>query len=124
MPLAYAMTRSIGFDNFYTSSDTFIAPIEEVKFISILKVRRGVVEIINSSNGKYDVYSLQLSSSTISVQTNSTTSYVFGDGSTADRSDVDEYIKIYVSGYMKSDESAMIASKVIIANKSVLSRKN
>lgn len=123
MPLAYAMTQNMQSDSSYQSSNTFIGPAEEIKFIPIEKARRGVVQDINDIGSKYSLFTVQLSSSTLYVESNATTTYLFGDGSKASADDINKNMKIYVFGYIKSDDSSMIASKIIIANKSVLQRK-
>lgn len=92
----------------------------EIKFIPIEKVKMGTVESIDIKNNSLVI---KIGSMILPVENNATTSFYFGSGTETKMEDIDIDMKIYVFGYIKSDNSLMQATKIVIANKSRLSRK-
>lgn len=92
----------------------------DVKFIPIEKVRRGIVQTIDDKNNSLI---LKVGDILLPVKSTATTTFYFGEGEKATSGDVTNNMKIYVFGNIKSDNSSMYASKIVISNRSKLLRR-
>lgn len=127
IPFAYAVNENISSREEATTSNISSQNfnnkeylISDSKFIPIEKVRKGTVQSIDNENNSLV---LQVDKKLLNVINTATTTFYFGNEEEAKLSDININTKIYVSGYIKSDESDMTAFKIIIANKSRLQRK-
>lgn len=101
------------------SSSTLITipkPEKKVPFSPIEKVKKGFVDSIYSSSSLF----LKVGDNVVYVESDPATSFYFGDEKTANFNDLEPMTKLYVFGRMKSDNSMMLASKIVIANKKTL----
>lgn len=98
----------------------FKNPVVEAKFILKEKVRSGIVQVLD--NGNSNLFVLKIGDKLLNVETNATTTYYFGDASKARVDDIETGMKIYVFGYIKSDNSVILTSKIVIADKSRFQR--
>lgn len=92
----------------------------EATFIPVEKAKKGVIQSINKKN---DSFVLVVKGSPLYVLDTATTTFYFGNEEPATIDDITEGANLYAFGYMKSDNSMMMASKIVIANKSKLDRK-
>lgn len=92
----------------------------ESKDSLIEKVKSGTVQTING-----DTHSLviQVGDKLLSIENNASTTFYFGGGEKADMSDINSNMKIYVFGYITNDASVIAATKIVIANKAILTRR-
>lgn len=127
VPFAYALNQNTQFDSMtknITSTqldeEKETSTIPEVKFMKGEKVRKGIVQNVDTINNSLTI---KIGNELLYVENNATTTYYFGGGEIAMQDDVSADTKIYVFGYLKSDNSLMSASKIVIANKSKLTRK-
>lgn len=124
VPFAYAVNQNISprinatINSVSTTTDEHL--ISGPKFVLIEKVKKGVIQSINNENNSFV---LQVGNKLITVENNASTTFYFGNEEEAKLDDFNIDTKIYVSGYIRSDDSAMSALKIIIANKSRLERK-
>lgn len=121
-PLTYAMSQSTQTENteskFTFSTSTFPMSKEEVTIIPILRVRLGAVQTINDEYTAFVIHIEKKTGDTVlQTETTATTTVYFGDGEKTVLSSIDIGTKIYVFGYMTSDNSRMIVSKIVLAKK-------
>lgn len=98
-------------------------PTAEATFIPVEKVRRGIVQTIDIKNNLFVIKVDGKFTYLMSVESNASTTVYFGGGEKAEMNDIDTKMKIYVFGLMKTDNSVIVATKIIIANESRLLRK-
>lgn len=127
VPFVYAVNQNISPKTNATTTITYTSIIKNderlisgPKLILIEKVRKGVVQSIDSENNSLV---LEVGNKLLNVTNTATTTFYFGNEEEAKLSDININTKVYVSGYIMSDESDMSALKIIIANKSRLERK-
>ena len=129
-PFAYAASQNTGMmssmmtgTNFIFSSSTpneAQKAVAEVKILPEERVRKGVIENIDTATNSF---TLRVLDRVIIVKNNATTTFYSGDGEEIDRKDINEGAKVYVFGYVASNDSVMSASKIVITNKSKMERK-
>ncbi len=120
IPFAYAKNQDDE-DMDIIAMNTFIGPMEEIKFIPIDKVKRGVIKSVDRVE---NTFIIQMSTTTsLRIETTATTTFSEGENLPISFYDINPTMKVYIFGYMKSDNSAMLASKIIVAHKSRLERK-
>jgi hypothetical protein len=93
---------------------------KEATFSVVEKVKIGLIQNLNKEN---IFFNLDTREKSIFVENNASTTFVFGDGRTASVDDLKNDKKVYVFGYIKSDNSIMLATKIVVANKSIMTRK-
>lgn len=129
MPFTYAVNQNTQFEvepsNIASSTAVTNVSNEEYltsapKFILREKVKSGVVQEIESEN---DFFTLKVGNKLYPIEYNASTTFYLGKGDLASLNDLQVDMKIYVFGYIKSDDSAILATKVVMANKSRLQRK-
>lgn len=83
------------------------------------KAKKGMIEKIDPMTNTFRLYT---GSSTLLIYNSASTAFYTGKGETIEFEDLDTDMPVYVFGFMRSDNRAIIASKVIVANKSKLLR--
>jgi hypothetical protein len=139
VPLAYAATQaspnvSTSSDGTYGTSSSLLAPTTiltaEMPELSpegttILtygtdeKAKKGTIEDIDRVTS---TFTLQVGETSILVKNTATTTFYTGTGSEITFNDMEGGATVYVFGFMRSDDQAMSAIKVVVANKSKLER--
>ncbi len=90
------------------------SPAVSVEFMPTEKVRMGKIKSIDDKNNSFVI---QIGNRSLYVENTATTSFYLGGGESSSLNEMAIDMKVYVFGYIKSDDSAMLATKVVIANK-------
>lgn len=89
--------------------------IPDMVFIPVEKVKKGVVQSFDRAKKSIII---KVGDKLISVQNTASTTFYFGGGNATDEYSIDNDMKIYVFGYVNSDNTMISALKIVIANKS------
>ncbi len=139
VPLAYAATQatpeaSSSTDGTYGTSSSLLAPttlltaeIPELSpegtqiltYGTVEKAKKGTIEDIDAVN---NTFTLVVGETSIRVKNTATTTFYTGTGDEITFGDIDENTVVYAFGFMRSDDQAMSAIKIVVANKSKLER--
>lgn len=95
-------------------------PLVVAKFIPTEKVKRGIVQNIDENSNSFI---LKVGETLLPIEKTATTTFYFGKGDEASSRDITNDMKVYVFGYIKSDNSGMSASKIIISNRAKILSK-
>ncbi len=132
LPLAYATTetKGVGGDlnsvtsNLQNSTTTLFISTSTLETLNIvtgptfgteIKVRKGKIININTTENSF---LFKMASSTVKVFYDATSTFLTGNEEQIQIDDIDTDFMVYVFGYIKSDKTEILASKVVQANKS------
>ncbi|MFA5131881.1 MAG: hypothetical protein WC444_00980 [Candidatus Paceibacterota bacterium] len=124
VPLAYAATQAsfLQPSTLFTSPETNpLAKEYELKplFSSTEQVKKGLIEGINKEQGSFV---LRTGTTSLVIEIVKDTIVATGKENIVLFSALENNTKVYVFGFMKSDKTSLLASKIIIVNRSVLER--
>ena len=88
-------------------------------FIPEEKVRIGVIEDANTPK---KLFTIKIGTTTLFTEIKPDVTVYLGNGEKAKVEDIKDGMKVYLFGYLKNDNTSMLVSKIVIANKSRLDR--
>ncbi len=130
LPLAYATAENMPVALDYASTTrsmisttspllvatttTLVIKAPEDTFSTEEKVRKGKVK---NMDNKSNSFTLTSASSSMKVYHTATTTFYTGEGEELTIDGIDSGAYVYVFGFMKKDKSAIVATKIVTANK-------